>query len=59
MEHSQQAYEKHWNIKVEEMMRDRYGLQPNDYTESINYDLSPEEFCEWFGTKFDLFRVDI
>ncbi len=50
---------KDFRNKVYEIMKDNYGLEPNDMGEdqirtSFEGNESPKEFCEWFAIKYDL-----
>lgn len=47
-----------WLKSVERIMRDKYGLELNDWKEKVcpadskNYE--PEEWVMWYGEKYDL-----
>ena len=47
-----------WDKEVESLMQSRYGLEPNDYMDSADKSMSPEEFVDWYGDKYDLDRID-
>jgi hypothetical protein len=49
---------KKWNADVTTLMKQKYGLDPNDFEIRDFPDMTPEEFVQWYGDKYDLEEID-
>lgn len=47
-----------WEAEVTRLMKDRYGLDPNDFELRDYDDMSPEEFVQWHAEKYGLEELD-
>jgi len=47
-----------WEAEVTSLMKQTYGLDPNDFDMTYSSDMTPAEYVEWYGEKYDLDELD-